>query len=444
MQLSYKGLSFIMVLLGVLMACQPEAPRATFIPFPTMTAGALVEGRLPQNSIRPVIPSGDGLSNPATAVALINEPTPTPRYDACPASNSDATLPDDAPETANIENVLLSYLSSGGNANEIEDVLLAWDITDETGYVRDNVDLTGEGTPEIVLGYRNGDFGTLVIMGCREGQYVTLYRTLSDTSTIPDLIWLGDMNNAPPAEVVLAQRECANAEACEIATLLLSWNRQQGRFVNLLDEDVLTLDLPTVRDTDGDDVAEVVINLESRGSSATGPLRTGVNIYDWNGAGYTLSIIQLDAPRYHIQVIHEGDRLLARGDFNGAYSLYENALTQENLRYWFNDGPNTVDSYALYRQALTLAAQNNSDGLANIVSQLNAQYPVTEENSVEDLPVYVHMAYAFLNTLVDQGDLHLSCVVALEIADERSEALELLNRYGSRSPTYQRLDLCPF
>jgi hypothetical protein len=124
--------------------------------------------------------------------------------------------------------------------------------------------------------------------------------------------------------------------------------------------------------------------------------------------------------------------------------LYENALTQENLRYWFNDGPNTVDSYALYRQALTLAAQNNSDGLANIVSQLNAQYPVTEENSVEDLPVYVHMAYAFLNTLVDQGDLHLSCVVALEIADERSEALELLNRYGSRSPTYQRLDLCPF
>ena len=61
-----------------------------------------------------------------------------------------------------------------------------------------------------------------------------------------------------------------------------------------------------------DQIAEIVLQFTNAGNATTGPLRTGMTIYDWNGAAYVQSITQLDPPRFRIQVIHEADRLLNR------------------------------------------------------------------------------------------------------------------------------------
>src|SRR6266496_3060206 len=79
----------------VLVGCQPSTSEQnlppTAIPFPTVTPGLLIKGVLPDVVGVPL--NGVGLSNPATAVALANQPTATPDYKTCPGSGN-ATTPE--------------------------------------------------------------------------------------------------------------------------------------------------------------------------------------------------------------------------------------------------------------------------------------------------------------------------------------------------------------
>ena len=59
-------------------------------------------------------------------------------------------------------------------------------------------------------------------------------------------------------------------------------------------------------------------------------------------------------------------------------------------------------------------------------------------------PPYAQMALDFWNAYQITNDLHAACLRAQETVAARPDALELLNRYGSRSPTYTAADLCPF
>jgi hypothetical protein len=54
------------------------------------------------------------------------------------------------------------------------------------------------------------------------------------------------------------------------------------------------------------------------------------------------------------------------------------------------------------------------------------------------------MALDFWNALQVTNNLHSACLRAQEVVTARPDALELLNRYGSRSPSYAATDLCPF
>src|SRR5690606_14003285 len=136
-----------------------------------------------------------------------------------------------------------------------------------------------------------------------------------------------------------------------------------------------------------DEVVELVVSLTSNGTAATGPLRTGVNIYDWNGSEYVLSIVQLDAPRYYIQVVHEGDRAFSNLQMEDAISFYELALT-EDFRYWFNDGPINVISYAYYRLVLAHAYRGNGGAIIEALDRMRPNFARDEDGI---LPVYVEM-----------------------------------------------------
>ena len=159
---------------------------------------------------------------------------------------------------------------------------------------------------------------------------------------------------------------------------------------------VLTINTPELRDIDNDQVDELVISLDSTGTAATGPLRQGTNIYDWNGQLYVLSRIQLQAPTYRIQVIHEGDRLFSQQRMTGAIAAYELALEDNDLRFWFNDGPINTISYAQYRLILAYAFLGDSGGIITTLDAMNSTFTLSEGETIEDLPVYVQMANAFV------------------------------------------------
>ncbi len=437
-----------LIILLLLAACQPATDSLfpTEIPFPTITPGQRLSGMLPSPGVRL-----DVGSNPATAAAAAAQPTVTPNTSICPAPNADAELPDFPASRVAAIDALLIFLNNGGTVDALSSAVISqWDAFGESGYLISDQDLTGEGIPELIMGYiAPGDVGTLLIFGCQGGRYTQLYEAIADGLEPPQILTIDDVNNNPPAEVVFVRRQCAEPDSCEIQTQMIYWEYTVGRFVTILPDPVYTIDdpdisLPQMRDMDNDEVDELVINLESNGNAATGPLRTGVNIYDWNGQFYVLSIIQLDPPRYRIQVVHEGDRAFSFQRMQEAIEAYQLALDDPDLRYWFNDGPITVTSYTLYRMILAYAYLGDGTGLLNTVARLQEEFPAESGTVPEDLPVYVEMSNRFVDTLTITNDLHESCLEVQTVIEARPEALGFVNRYGQRSPTYTALELCPF
>lgn len=440
-----KRLTFTTILLFIIAACQ-TVPQTTSLstdePFPTMTVGQELEGRLPTAGARPNLFQ----STPAAIVAS-SRATPTPNTSRCPFPNNDAQLASFPASRIDAINIILQFLNDGGSSEGLREAILReWgDAFGENGYI-DSIDLTGEGTAEIILGYiAPGDVGTLLIFGCQEGRYLQLYEAINDGIDPPQLIHVGDINNSAPAELAFARRLCSDAETCDFQTQIIAWTYTLGRFVNLLPETLSTLDVPELRDIDNDRVLEIVIALDDNGTAATGPLRTGVNIYDWNGQKYVLSIIQLDPPRYHIQVVHEGDKAFSQQNMADAIRFYTLATTDEELRYWFNDGPINTISYAQYRLILAYAYLGNSAGIVTTLDQMNAEFLEADIGDALSLaPVYVHMANIFVESLSNIGDLHEACASVQAVIEERPEALRFINRFGRLSPEYSALELCPY
>lgn len=444
-----RTFAFIILAVFVLAACQPAPTtilRPTLQPFPTMTVGQVVRGPLGTPGVRPDF---NVLPNPATAVALANRPTATPNRRQCPAPAPDVDLGDFPTSREAAQIAINTYLNAGGDLEALQETIITgWEAFGNRGYFRTDVDLTGEGEGEVVIGYiAPGDVGTLLIYGCEAGRYVLRYESVADGVDPPRLIQLGDINNNPYGEMVFARRTCLSADLCEFQSQIITWDARSGQFVNLLDSIVTTLDLPELRDIDNDQVLELVLSLESNGTSATGPLRTGTNVYDWNGTNYRLSFVELDPPRYHIQIVHEADKFFSRLEMDAAIELYQLALDDdEDFGYWFNDGSVTVDSYALYRLLLAYAYSGQGLQIAETLTRIDEIFPLEEGSTEDDLPVYVRMARLLADTLTITNSLGTACaeVRAYIEEPENTNALTLLNRYGSRSPTYTALDLCPF
>ena len=442
-----RRLIFLFTLLFALVACQPQVPAQVFptdIPFPTMTAGSAFDGLLPASDI---VVGESQLANPATIEANVARPSPTPNLRSCPASSGGLSLAVLPTVPADANQAIANFLTLGGTLVDLEDQLLNdWEVLGNEGYIRSDTDMTGEGTPDIIVSYTGPtDLGVLSIFTCSNGEYIPRYQVVSEGQTPPNLTWLGDINRNGLNDLVYSALVCDEDDTCDYDTQIVTWERDRGRFVNLVDGRMTSFTIPTLNDIDNDDVAEVVLSLDNRGTSATGPLRTGVNIYDWNGSVYTLSIIQLDPPRYRVQLVHQADRLFGRLQASEAADLYLQALDEEaDLRYWFNNGETVLTAYILYRLILTYTFTSDFDRREDVILILEENYPIEANTDPARLPVYIEMAYAFLTGWESTNNLSNACQLVQSVIDNRSEAIDLLNRYGSRSPQYIASDLCPF
>lgn len=426
----------LFICLLLLAACQPEMVDTppTLIPFPTMTPGWVLSGGLPT-----VLPANSaGLSNPATAVARANLPTATPDYGACPPTGP-AELPAQPENQEAIVDAMVSFLNTGGEiVTLVEGIRNEWNLLTGDGIARAD-DLTGEGIPEILVTFSTVDAGgTLLILGCANGRYHIRYEAVQGTET-PRLIQLGDMNFDNRPDLLFSVRGCEiGGENCQNTTQLLTWNSQGGRFVNLLDRDVISDGLPNVSDVDNDRVSEIVIQQDNPGTAETGPLRTGSVIYDWNGAAYVRSITRLDPPRYRIQIIQEADAAADRLEMDRALSLYEFALNAPDLQGWLPDEAQFLPAYVQYRTLLAKAYLESPDLLESYQLILDT-YPDTST-----APVYVLLSTAFWNALQVTNNLNSACLEVKQLAADLPDSVNLLNRYGSRSPAYNADLLCPF
>ncbi len=400
-----------------------------------MTAGRVIEAPL---SAALSVPLDGGLANPATAIARANQPTPTPNTTACPTLDEAITLDATAPPNARLmDEAIVRYLTAGGTVAGLEAVLReGWNILGETGVVRGDTDLTGEGTPEVIISYTTPDEGgMLVIEGCLDGRYLTRYQAALGGDT-PRLLNVGDMNFDRIPEILFASQDCS--AGCVYHTQLVTWNVERGRFVNLLGGAITSDQLPTLEDIDSDQVSEIIVRFDDSGNAQTGPLRTGYSAYDWNGTGYVESVRQLNPPRFLIQVIQQADAAFEAQNIEEAVALYNLALTSSGLENWYNDDDDVLRAYSLYR-LLTAYAYTEDDRLLETQQAIQSAY-----TGAAAAPPYAQMALDFWSALQITNNLHSACLRALDTIAARPEALTLLNRYGARSPAYEAVDLCPY
>ncbi len=434
MKLSRSWLCIL--ILALLAGCRTaETPTVpTIIPFPTVTPGQALVGLL----ATPDFSAIGGVINPATAAALAAQPTATPDTRTCPTP-AEITLPEDAPTTAaQMTAVILDYLSDGGAFRQLENTLRDdWDVL---GYLRNALDLSGDTTPEVIIGYTTPEGGMLLIAGCLEGRYVNRYQATSDALDPPEILNYDDMNRDQRPDLLFTTQVC-EGDICRFRTQLITWRADVGRFVGLLDTTLISDEPPELLDFDNDEVVEIVIRQNNRGNLTTGPLRTGVNIYDWNGELYVLSIVRPDPPRFRVQIIHEADRYFNQFDMPQATTLYQQAVSNDELRNWRDDEEANLRAYVFYR--LLLARAYEGDGpeqLQTIVSRTEDAFP-----EAEAAPVYVAMSRVFLTAYqVNGDDLAAACADVMVLVTAQPQAVDLLNRYGNRSPTYTATDLCPF
>jgi hypothetical protein len=338
-----------------------------------------------------------------------------------------------------IVNAITAYLSAGASPTALEAALNSEWALFSSGGVRADADLIGAGRPQVIVSYRApDDGGTLLIIGCFSGLYVPLFQN-STGGDAPLISGLGDMTADGRPEILLNTRICAETGQCAYRPQIITWDAASGRFINLLDGLVSSDEPAATSDVDNDRVLELIVRQRNTGTRETGPLRTGVTIYDWNGARYVPSIVQFDPPRYRIQVIHEADRALKRGDAALAVSLYERARADTALQTWIQDEVAILDTYIFYRLLILYAYTDQANAAVRIYQESVERYP---ENTLA--PVYILLMDAFWLPWQQTNNLRTACADVLEIVVTRPEAVGFLNRYGSRGPVYTEQDICPF
>lgn len=421
--------------LWVVVACQPNEqvtlpPRVTVIPFPTATAGSAISGFLP--------------TPPARSPNLANfaSPTSTPLPQLCPLVYENVEL-GEKPASYSAD-AILEYISAGGSIIGLETALRDdWGVFGETGFIRNDVDLTGGGQPDLIISYTDEESAKLLIYGCDSRRYVEIYRAEEETRPAdqlpapPQLVSIQDINQNGSQDVVFAFREC-DLDRCEYRTQAIAWVGNANRFVGLIARGILSDDLPVLIDVDDDQILEFRIHLTALGDINTGPLRTGSKVYDWNGAEYVLSVTQPDPMRYQIQVIHEADRYLGAGRLDDAVRLYQRAMTDDTLRIWLRTEADDLTAYVLFRLLITRSAQGQPD-MSTVFERIAVDYPEG------DIPVYATLGKLFWEQYSASMNVSYACsAVRSAVETTHRQALDLLNRYGDRNPTYLISDICPF
>ncbi len=427
------------ILLLIIAACQSTAPTSTAptqVVFPTMTAGSVVEGALQPALAVPL--DGSGLANPATAIALANKPTATPDLRACPDPSNSVTLDATAPGSAQAMNdAIARFLSNGGTVVNLEATLRdQWKVLGANGVVRGDLDLTGEGTPEVILTFNTPDEGgILMIEGCIDGHYLTRYQVALG-GDVPQILSTVDLNHNGIPDILFTSKDCSSE--CVYHTQIVTWSPDYGRFINLLGGALTSDQPPTAQDVDNDQVLELIDKFSNSGDATTGPLRTGYTVYDWNGTSYVQSVTQLDPPRFLIQVVQQADSAFNAQNIDDAINLYNLALSSPSLQNWYNDDATTLKAYTLYRLLISYADTEDKRGL-DTYQTIQTTYP-----DLTAAPPYAQMALDFWTADQITNNLHSACLKAQQDIIARPEALTLLNRYGTRNPTYSANDLCPF
>lgn len=468
-----------LTVVGLIAACGPVAdvigdrdpPTPTRGPFSTATPGGRLSvwlvtptgqaaGATP--SMPAAIEGGNPVGPNATATALYATiqaatqtaaaPVTAPNFQPgeCPLPGSPA--PPTRPGDFNDFSVVIGqFLSAGGSSTVLEAALRNWGaITEAGGVVQADTDLTGDGVREVIVTLYNPaiyneeaplNAGQMLVYGCDSGGYRLIYATQFNAGVaLPVLSRVGDMNADVRSELVYYTESC-NGVSCFKEGKILTWNAAVGVFEELNSGQIIAINgRLSIADVDEDGVLELTAQINPPGSAATGPTRSVLDTWDWNGADYVLAKREdAEDTRYRIHAVYEADDLLRGGEWRPAILAYDALRRDETLLSWtVPDERAVLRAYAAYRIVITYAHMRNA--------RAEDWFEVLQRENPPGSPGhdFAQLGVAFMDNYRATSDSHAACAQAISAAAGLPNILGALNSYGYSNRAYTLNDLCPF
>jgi hypothetical protein len=377
-----------------------------------------------------------------------------------------------------------AYLDAGGSADGLQAALSELSLVDGDGEIWHAraqvlvVDLTGNGTPEVVAGLTflgEGGFadGGLFVFGCQDGRYeggsvaALGGQVFPEGGPGPGIRAIQDLNANGVPDIVFSYIEMVGTHANFTRLFrVLEWNGTE--LVDLIESDTHPPDAApvlngdgAVLDTDGDRSMELVLtNGIGHGYEDGGPQRERTDVWAWNGHAFTLTRSEYQPPIYRFQAVQDGDDALRAGDHARALAFYNRAISDETLLGWspgqlwpdsaYGTAPTPspdpgerarLTAYATYRMMLVYVLQGALTE-AQAAYETLAQMPEQAEGRQ-----YADLAREFWEEYSVRGDLASACARAVAFAEAHAEdVLAPLGSafYGYHNRDYGADDLCPF
>jgi len=310
---------------------------ATPSPVPTSTQTS-IPIETPTTSITPLptIPTFTPTFDARTIVTV----TPAPKAE-CPQIDSTIKPEDFLPTkleypTPDVTNKVLEFLNKGGDGQAL--IARLEKVYPDGGQYRGAYgfyDVTGDHIPEFLFVELNYD-GKPVVLSCQNGRY-ELLATLSGKHESNDYTFQTDDLNMDgiPAIIVTGTGGVSFPQSI---IYIYKWDGQT--FSILGQVSILALRQIQIKDTDGNGTKEIILIGDNPGCTSCFtfiPQRQRTITYGWNGNSFVEISNEFTSPEYRFQAIQDADAAVIIGQYDIAMKLYEEAISNQGLKWWSPD-----------------------------------------------------------------------------------------------------------
>jgi hypothetical protein len=391
--------------------------------------------------------------------------SPAPSPEASPSSTSTATAvpPPAMPSSfGEIPATIADYLTQGGGSSDcLAALFAAWEMPSDGTTQCAAADMDGDGEDEYVVRVAQsseaatspeGLAGTVIVFDDEAGTYVAVF-SLEELAAsgqlvtvaeggVPDpaIFGVDDYNGDGRAEAALTSSECG-ASTCNLTLCLVA--STDGAYAGVIQSSEgggcvsapVADDQVRFEDGDGDGVSDLLFREGLIGSVGAGPQRESIRTYRWDGEHYVLDSTEYAPSDVRYFKVRDADDAFAKGDYQTAISLYQEAAESPSLQDvdGFGD-PAELKAYARFRIGLVKAVQGDEEGALAAVDAAIAADPNA---------LHSQMAAQFRLGYSKVKHVSAGCSAARDFIQGHLDAFAALWEYGYANPTFQPAALCP-
>lgn len=389
-------------------------------------------------------------TDPNVAPSTMPSPSPltparagtTAPSEGCPIPAGAPPLPAFASAEESLEGAL-GFLNAGGRPEALD----AAGLLSQRGLGYLLADLDRDGLQEIalVLGANPSPWqpaAQLLILACHEGAYSPLAAFgPGQEFSAPWIFAARDFNGDGGTDLLLLRERCG-AHDCAAKLELLSW--QGSSFLNMLagsTEDLPNPKIDILEPEGSDRFPRIAITSNGPSSVGAGPPRPRTRVWRWSQAQQLFSPggDEWGPSPYRIHRLHDADRLLAEGAWALAEEAFQQAIRDDTLKSWLDEGTERPlqDAYARFRLVLLYLMEGNRPAAEQTAQELRQAHPIGDRGAP-----YADLAETLLEASIDH-DLSESCAIVLaQAAEHEADLLDSLNP-GYANRVYTLPDLCP-